>query len=94
LGVTVTNVRAESLSTFDFNTRICVPCPARATLKACTPSADCRCLCGSLMARIVAGGVELKCRRCKRTLLVPLQEHARPLEAPGPQDTSVHPEHR
>jgi len=33
---------------------------------------DCRCLCGSLLARVVEGGVELKCRRCKRTLLVPL----------------------
>ena len=31
---------------------------------------DCRCLCGSLVARITAEGVELKCRRCKRTLLV------------------------
>ena len=33
---------------------------------------DRRCLCGSLLARLVAGGVELRCRRCKRTLLVPL----------------------
>jgi len=33
---------------------------------------DCRCACGSLVARLVDGGVELKCRRCKRTLLVPL----------------------
>jgi phage FluMu protein Com len=33
---------------------------------------DCRCLCGSLLARLVEGAVELKCRRCKRTLLVPL----------------------
>ena len=34
---------------------------------------DCRCLCGSLVARRVPEGVELKCRRCKRTLLVPLE---------------------
>ena len=33
---------------------------------------DCRCLCGNLLARVVEGRVELKCRRCKRTLLVPL----------------------
>jgi hypothetical protein len=46
------------------------------------------------MARIVADGVELKCRRCKRTMLVPLQEHARPLEAAVPQDVSAHAEHR
>lgn len=33
---------------------------------------DCRCLCGNLLARVVGDRVELKCRRCKRTLLVPL----------------------
>jgi hypothetical protein len=31
-----------------------------------------RCHCGSLLARLVPGGVELKCRRCKRTFIVPL----------------------
>lgn len=31
-----------------------------------------RCACGSLLARYVAGKIELKCRRCKRTLLVPI----------------------
>jgi len=31
------------------------------------PSDDCRCVCGSLLARLVGGGVELFCRRCKRT---------------------------
>jgi hypothetical protein len=40
-------------------------------LEAC---ADLRCGCGSLLARRVAGGVELKCRRCKRTLVVALEE--------------------
>jgi hypothetical protein len=35
-------------------------------------SADCRCACGSLVARLVPEGVELKCRRCKRTLVVAL----------------------
>jgi phage FluMu protein Com len=29
-------------------------------------------MCGSLLARWVENGVELKCRRCKRTLRVPL----------------------
>jgi hypothetical protein len=29
----------------------------------------------------VAGGVELKCRRCKRTLLVPVSEAQPPLRA-------------
>ena len=29
-----------------------------------------RCACGSLLARQVPGGIELKCRRCKRSLVV------------------------
>lgn len=33
---------------------------------------DCRCACGSLLGRLVDGGVELKCRRCKRTTWIPL----------------------
>ena len=37
---------------------------------------DCRCVCGSLVARVVEDGVELKCRRCKRTLLVAIPEGA------------------
>jgi len=35
----------------------------------CQP--ECRCSCGRLLARIADRGVELKCRRCKRTILVP-----------------------
>jgi phage FluMu protein Com len=31
-----------------------------------------RCECGNLLARIIEGGVELKCRRCKRTTIVPI----------------------
>lgn len=31
-----------------------------------------RCHCGNLLARLVADGVELKCRRCKRRVVVPL----------------------
>jgi hypothetical protein len=27
-------------------------------------------VCGNLVAKVVAGGVELKCRRCKRKLVV------------------------
>lgn len=33
---------------------------------------DMRCLCGSLLARLVEGGVELKCRRCKRAVIIPI----------------------
>jgi phage FluMu protein Com len=34
-----------------------------------------RCLCGSMLARLVPEGVELKCRRCKRQIIVPLEKH-------------------
>lgn len=44
---------------------------------------DHRCLCGSLLARRVADGVELKCRRCKRTHIIPLIDLME--GAPSPQ---------
>jgi phage FluMu protein Com len=31
-----------------------------------------RCDCGSLLARVVPSGVELKCRRCKRQVIIQL----------------------
>lgn len=33
---------------------------------------DVRCCCGSLLARLVVEGVEIKCRRCKHTQVLPL----------------------
>jgi len=30
-----------------------------------------RCACGALLARWIAAGLELKCRRCKTTTLIP-----------------------
>ena len=47
---------------------------------------ECRCLCGSLVARRVPDGVELKCRRCKRTVVLPLEGLAWPA-APAPEAT-------
>ena len=45
--------------------------------KAQTPChGEMRCGCGNLLARLVPGGVELKCRRCKRTVVVPLEPGA------------------
>ena len=38
---------------------------------ALKPAISLRCGCGSLLARVVAEGVELKCRRCKRQVIVP-----------------------
>ena len=46
--------------------------PLRSLPQTRVPESDCRCLCGNLLARLVDGGVELKCRRCKRTHVVPL----------------------
>ena len=37
-------------------------------------SSDCRCACGSLMAKITPQGVEIKCRRCKRLQVIPNRE--------------------
>lgn len=34
-----------------------------------------RCACGSLLARYSESGIELKCRRCKRTHLIRNGEH-------------------
>jgi hypothetical protein len=48
-----------------------------------TPGDDCRCVCGSLVARLVDGAVELKCRRCKRTLRVPLAGDPASPDAPS-----------
>jgi phage FluMu protein Com len=50
--------------------------PLRALPEASSSPAECRCLCGSLLARLVEGGVELKCRRCKRAHVVPLGENS------------------
>ncbi len=49
-------------------------------------AADCRCHCGSLLARVVDTGVQLKCRRCKRTHVIPWEDvrTQRP-EAPSPE---------
>jgi phage FluMu protein Com len=41
-------------------------------------ASDCRCHCGALLARVVPGGVELKCRHCKRIQLVPLEPSDEP----------------
>ncbi|MCP9440191.1 MAG: hypothetical protein NHB36_09920 [Nitrospira sp.] len=31
-----------------------------------------RCLCGQLMARLVDNGIELKCKRCRKLVTIPL----------------------
>jgi phage FluMu protein Com len=34
---------------------------------------DARCDCGNLLARLTVRGVEVKCRRCKRIVVLPLE---------------------
>lgn len=41
---------------------------------AASDDAELRCGCGSLMARLLAGDIELKCRRCKRVVVLHLSE--------------------
>nr|WP_087474120.1 hypothetical protein [Nitrospira cf. moscoviensis SBR1015] len=35
-------------------------------------SEEVRCLCGQLVARLVEAGIELKCKRCRRLVTIPL----------------------
>jgi phage FluMu protein Com len=48
---------------------IVTPDPAASALVGCD---EVRCGCGSLLARVVGGEVELKCRRCKHVWRVAL----------------------
>ena len=49
--------------------------PARCRPKAAAH--DCRCGCGSLLARLRPDGVELKCRRCKRVVMLSVRRSSR-----------------
>jgi hypothetical protein len=58
-------------------TATAVVAPVRERERPCAcgaAGADVRCDCGNLLARRVEGGVELKCRRCKRTVVLPLAD--------------------
>ena len=35
---------------------------------------QCRCMCGSLVARLVPDGIEIKCKRCKHLVVIPVEE--------------------
>jgi len=47
---------------------------------------DVRCGCGSLLARVVGGAVELKCRRCKHVWRLPIDGIPRSLARPDSID--------
>ncbi len=38
-----------------------------------------RCQCGQLVAKLHAEGVEVKCKRCKRIVLVPYEDRKSPM---------------
>jgi prolyl-tRNA synthetase len=46
--------------------------PEQPKTGAKTTDASLRCCCGNLLARLVAEGVEIKCRRCKRQVILPI----------------------
>jgi phage FluMu protein Com len=52
------------------------PCDDKKRLGGSADEKPFRCLCGSLLARLVPEGVELKCRRCKRQIVIPLAVEA------------------
>ena len=46
--------------------------PSPMNIKTESPNgSESRCACGSLLARVGPDGVELKCRRCRRLVLIP-----------------------
>ena len=50
----------------------------RISAKEAAPSREeIRCECGSLVAKLIGSNIELKCRRCKRLALIPLEEFKR-----------------
>jgi phage FluMu protein Com len=40
------------------------------TVRMLSAGDQCRCACGSMLARVVADGIELKCRKCKSLVLI------------------------
>lgn len=47
--------------------------PSRTASGGAQRSRDgCRCACGNLLARITERGIEVKCRRCKRVVILEL----------------------
>ena len=84
---------SKLISIFNFKTRPAspserlhgIPVPPMSAAHANRPPSDCRCQCGSLLARLVDEGVEIKCRRCKQTTWLPLE----PPVAPSAHSTAL-----
>ena len=48
--------------------------PATGSRRMVPTGDQCRCTCGSMLARMVRDGLELKCRKCKSLILVTHEE--------------------
>ena len=48
------------------------------SMPSTSTSHEFRCLCGNLLARLRSDGVELKCRRCKRIVVIPWEASLSP----------------
>lgn len=54
------------------------------TKTGATEGTDARCECGQLIAKLRQDGVELKCKRCKRIVVIPY--------SPARRDTGIAPD--
>lgn len=63
---------------------------SRASSAPSPPLDELRCACGSLLARCRPGWIELKCRRCKRSILLRLTGDALPLCTDGAMIYDAH----
>jgi hypothetical protein len=43
----------------------------KTSVSECSHGNETRCECGQLIAKVVEGGLELKCKRCKRIVVIP-----------------------
>ena len=58
-------------SVIEHDTQVHFQSPPRGPIEPVAADDLLRCSCGALLARWVSAGLELKCRRCKRTTLIP-----------------------
>jgi hypothetical protein len=56
----------------NFITRTNKPVPRPQADDGLSVALDHRCACGALIARLVELGIEIKCRRCRRAVIVPM----------------------
>jgi len=49
---------------------------SKSSQSGCGPRSETRCECGQLIAKVVGGRLELKCKRCKRIVIIPFSSIA------------------